>query len=404
MSIRNRRENKTLLFIFITALVVIVVMWKSILQYGTVVLSRYSGNNIDGSEVMSADYQRQLKRIYEEAVTYERKNHISILDLSKQFKSYPDWCIGPISLESRLTFKKASQWDDPSDIGWKSGSLFNPSLIEHDGKIFMYYRAAPQKETLSSRIGLAVYTPGSGWEDYRHNPVICSTTRDEVMSVEDPKVYAREGGGFILFYNGVSPLTDEIRADCAATGDKAPGVVCTIKAAVSSDLYTWEKIGAIVPASISRYWAKAAVIPRDPSGKPVRINGWYMMYLSEGCGGKQYVGFSRDLVDWRFEQHTYLDIGNLGQIHEVACAVTHYRSDDKLMLLDFFYDDTTGAHCAAQAKYSIDRPFTQLAINRGGTLSWGGIIQYDGTWLFAQGWDAEPHSEEMYFYTAPIRK
>jgi hypothetical protein len=73
------------------------------------------------------------------------------------------------------------------------------------------------------------------------------------------------------------------------------------------------------------------------------------------------------------------------------------------MLLDFFYSDKTGTPCAAQAKYSIDNPFTQLAINKGGTLSWGGIIQYDGKWLFAQGWDAEPNSEEIYFYTAPIR-
>jgi hypothetical protein len=128
-----------------------------------------------------------------------------------------------------------------------------------------------------------------------------------------------------------------------------------------------------------------------------------MMYLSEGCGGRQYVGFSNNLVDWRFEHHTYLTIGDMGILREVACAITRYHGDDKLMLLDIFYSDKTGTPCAAQAKYSIDNPFTQLAINKGGTLSWGGIIQYDGKWLFAQGWDAEPNSEEIYFYTAPIR-
>ena len=395
---------RTLFYVTIICLVIIVLTWTYIVKYSNVVLSRLSHNDTSGTEVMTTDYQRQLRHIYEAAVRSEGQNHISMLDLSKQYKSCPDWCIGPISLEARLTFKKQGQWDDPGNIGWKSGSLFNPSVIEHDGKLFMYYRAAPQKESLSSRIGLAVYTPGSGWEDYRDNPVICSTTGDEVISVEDPKVYAREDGEFMMFYNGVSRVTDEMLADCAATGDEAPGVVCTIKAAVSSDLYMWEKIGPIVPASISRYWAKAAVIPRDPSGKPVRINGRYMMYLSEGCGGRQYVGFSNNLVDWSFEQHTYLRIGDLGILREVACAVTHYKSDDKLMLLDFFYQDKTGTPCAAQAKYSVDKPFDQLAINKGGTLSWGGIIGYDGKWLFAQGWDAEPHSEEIFFYTAPIRK
>jgi hypothetical protein len=397
------REIKTLFCVIILSVLIIALTWKYIVQYGNLVLSRYSNNHKSGTEVMTADYQRQLRHFYEEAVRSERKNHISMLDLSKQFKSYPDWCIGPISLEAKLTFKKRRQWVDPSDIGWKSGSLFNPSVIEHGGKIFMYYRAAPRKESLSSRIGLAVYTPGSGWEDYRHNPVICSTTGDEVISVEDPKVYAREDGEFVMFYNGVSPVTSEILADCAATGDEAPGVVCTIKVAISSDLCTWQKIGPIVPASISRYWAKAAVIPRDPSGKPVRINSKYMMYISEGCGGKQYVGFSNDLVAWRFEQRTYLTIDDLGILREVACAVTRYHSDDKVMLLDFFYQDKRGTQCAAQAKYSVDAPFNQLSINKGGTLSWGGIIQYDGRWLFAQGWDAEPNSEEIFFYTAPIR-
>lgn len=370
---------------------------------GSAILAGDPGNDKDGTTMMTADYQRRLKRVYEEAARDSRKHHIAMRDIGGQFEVYPDWCIGPISPDERLTFRKTGQWIDPTHIGWTSGSMFNPSVIEHGGKLYMYYRAAPHKETLSSRIGLSVYTPGSGWEDSRHNPVIYSTMEDEVISVEDPKVYERADGKFIMFYNGVSPVTDAVRADCAATGDRAPGVVCTMKAAISGDLYTWKKLGAIVPVSISRYWAKAAVIPRDPHGKPVRINGSFMMYISEGCGGRQYVGFSDNLVDWRFEQHTYLNIDALGTLHEVACAVTRYHVDDKVMLLDFFYGDASGAPRAAQAKYSIDEPFTPLAINKGGTLSWGGIIQYDGKWLFAQGWDSGPQSEEMYFYTAPIR-
>jgi hypothetical protein len=396
------RKINVFSYVSMVGLVILVLMPNHIVRYGSVAPTSYFNNDTCKTESMSVDYQRQLKQVYEESIKREVGNHILMVELGKQFESYPDWCIGPLSSKASLTFKKPRQWNDPTNIGWKSGFLFNPSVIGHNGKLFMFYRAAPKIEALSSRIGLAVYTPGSGWEDYQQNPVIYSTTRDELTSVEDPKVYAREDGTFILFYNGVSPTTDEIRADCARTGDEAPDIVCTIKAAVSRDLYTWEKIGSIVPTSISRYWAKAAVIPRDPSGKPVRINGRYMMYISEGCGGKQYIGFSNNLVDWTFEQHTYLKIGGMGIIREVASAVTHYHSNERIMLLDFFYQDNMGKQCAAQARYSIDNPFTQVAINKGGTLSWGGIIQYDGKWLFAQGWDAKPNAEEIYFYTPPI--
>ena len=353
---------------------------------------------------MTVDYQQKLKRTYEEAVKVKTHSHISMVELGKQFESYPDWCIGPYDLETELTFNNAKQWNDPANIGWKSESLFNPSLIEHDGMIFMYYRAAPKKEGLSSRIGLAVYTPASGWEDYQNNPLIYSTTEDEIISVEDPKVYKREDGKFIMYYNGVSSVTEEVRTNCASAGVEVPDFVCSIKAAISTDLYHWEKIGAVVPTSISRYWAKAAVIPREPSGKAVLINGVYIMYISEGCGGKQYTGFSNNLIDWTFEQINFLDINGMGILREVACAVARYHTDENILLLDFFYHDQNGIQCGAQTKYSIENPFTQQAINKGGTLSWGGIIKYNGKWLFAQGWDAKQNTREIYFYSAPIRK
>lgn len=302
-----------------------------------------------------------------------------------------------------MTFHKSKQWKDPTDIGWESGFLFNPSIIENNNKLYMFYRAAPKKEALSSRIGLSIYSKESGWTDYSENPVIYSTTDDEIISVEDPKVYAMEDSRFIMYYNGVAPVTDEIRAVLKSNNEDIPIVVCTIKAAISSDLFHWEKIGEIVPLSISRYWAKAAVIPRDPKGFPVRINGEYLMFLSEGCGGKQHVGYSNDMIHWDFKPQTYLEIGDMGTICEVACAITHYNKDDKLMLLDFFYYNKDGIQCAAQALYSIDNPFYQLEINKGGTLSWGGMIQFNGKWHYAQGWDAAENNEDMFFYTAPIK-
>ena len=43
--------------------------------------------------------------------------------------------------------------------------------------------------------------------------------------------------------------------------------------AVSGDLIHWEKRGQVVPLSVSKYWAKSAVIPRNTKGEPVKLNG-----------------------------------------------------------------------------------------------------------------------------------
>ena len=360
----------------------------------------------------SETFRDNLKQIYEQNLkdtVDETLSSISMQEICNQFETYPNWCIGPISKRDDITFKQPRQWDDPTDIGWKSGFLFNPSLIEHEEKLFMFYRAAPKKEALCSRIGLAIFDKESGWTDCSENPLIFSEFEDEIISVEDPKIYKYidedKKTRFIMYYNGVAPITDEIKNELIAEGTEVPSVVCNIKATVSDDLIHWEKIGIIVPHKISRYWAKAAVIPRDTNGYAVKINEEYLMYLSEGCGGKQVIGRSKNLINWTYEPENYLDIGDWGEIYEVACAVTDYMTNNKnILMLDLFYKLPNGTSSAAQALYDKREPFKQLALNRGGTLSWGGIIQYDNSWIYAQGWDALPDTLEMYFYTAPINK
>ena len=57
---------------------------------------------------------------------------------------------------------------------------------------------------------------------------------------------------------------------------------------------------------------------------------------------------------------------------------------------------------AAQALYHRDSPFTQISLNKGGSLSWGGLLQDDGTWLFAQRWDAPAGVRELSFYRSAL--
>lgn len=318
---------------------------------------------------------------------------LSTDQFSANWDDRPDWAVGPFRRDDSLTFRLEGQWPDPTGIGWTSSSIFNPSLIERDGRLHLFYRASPRKESLESRVGTAVYTPGEGWRD-GENPVVYPTLDNELLGVEDPKVY-RANGRYYLFYNGIWPLagTDEQSA-YPSPGWPLEQVGCDINLAVSDDLVHWEKRGRAVPHEVTHLWAKGAVIPTDGTGAAVTIDGEYLMFLSEGCNGRPIVGRSTDFEDWTFTEQQYLDTSSLGHLHEVACAVV---TGDHLVL-DFFYGDHNGQFSAAQALYDLKAPFTQLALHRGGSLAWGGLIRYEGRWTFAQGWDAPSDRRELYLY------
>ncbi|MFF1572333.1 hypothetical protein ACFVWR_06255 [Leifsonia sp. NPDC058292] len=328
-----------------------------------------------------------LRAAYAEAMQHTNAltDVISTDQFSAEYPERPDWAIGPFARDETLTFRLDRQWNDPTGIGWRSDSIFNPTLIEREDELHMFYRASPRKESTSSRIGHAVRRDGE-WTDSPANPIVYPTLANETLGCEDPKIYAVDGR-YVLFYNAIW------RTD---TGE----VACDIMLAVSDDLAHWDKRGLAVPYEVSQLWAKGAVVPRDAAGNAVRIGGDYLMFLSEGCGGRPMVGRSDDLVSWRFEEHPYLDLSALGgSLHEVACAV----ADGPDLVLDFFYADRNGDFAAAQALYSPDDPFHQLDVHRGGSLAWGGLQKLGDEWAFAQGWDAPASSREMYFYRSTGR-
>lgn len=316
---------------------------------------------------------------------------------SARYPGQATWAIGPFECDPLLTFVLEGQLDDPISIGWTSESIFNPSVIECDGELVLFFRASPRKESLGSRIGVARYNHAAGWT-VDPAPVIYPTLDNELWGCEDPKIYQGDGR-FFLFYNGIFPITEEDRAAYPSTGYPVDAVGCDINVAVSDDLVTWRKLGPILEHSVSRLWAKGAVIPRNPDGSAAKIGGEYLMFLSEGCDGRPMVGHSADMMTWTFEEQPYLDISEWGgHVHEVACAVVQPGSTD--LVLDFFYDDRGHRFAAGQALYSTDAPFQQRALNEGGALSWGGMIMVDGRWTFPQGWDAPASTRTIYFYRA----
>jgi predicted GH43/DUF377 family glycosyl hydrolase len=339
------------------------------------------------TQALRDGYERALRR------TDATTDALSTDDFSASWSDRPDWALGPFRRDPAMTFRLDRQWPDPTGIGWTSSSIFNPSMIEHDGRLHLFYRASPKKESLESRIGVAVWAPESGWTD-GDNPVIYPTLDNELRGTEDPKIYSANGR-FHLFYNGIWPLagTEELAAH-PSTGWPLGALGCDINLAVSDDLVHWHKRGRVVPYTVSHLWAKGAVIPTDGTGQAVKIGGDYLMFLSEGCDGKAIVGRSQDLEHWEFDEQSYLDMTGLGTLHEVACAVV----DGENLILDFFYGDATGAFAAAQARYELSDPFAQLDIHRGGSLAWGGLIRRHGRWTFAQGWDSPIGERELYLY------
>lgn len=323
------------------------------------------------------------------------KQHRPQGHFSARYEHTPDWAIGPFDRDASLTFTPTGQWPDPTGIGWTASAIFNPSLIRVDGQLVAFYRAAPSMESTASRIGMAVHDPVAGWIDSPRNPIVYPTMDNELHGCEDPKIY-RVDGRYVLFYEAVFPIDPADAARHPSPGYALEDIGCDINVAVSDDLVDWTKLGPVVPHELTRLWCKGAVIPRDANGDAVRIGGEFLMYLSEGCNGALHVGRSADLVHWEFEAQDYLDLGPLdAHLHEVACAAA---LDDGRIVLDIFCHDGAAGTFAAQALYHRDSPFTQIALNKGGCLSWGGLLRDRGTWLFAQGWDAPAGARELSFY------
>ena len=309
----------------------------------------------------------------------------------------PEWAIGPFAVDTEPLLQS-------TDRGWESGRIFNLSLIEVEDTLFAFYRATPDDRIdQDSRIGLAWSDDGQSFRRHVDNPVINPTEPYEQRGCEDPKLYKHEGT-YYLFYN---PAWESE----GIWGD--PGSIrCNICLATSKDLIHWEKEGQIVPASLTGGWAKGAVIPCDPQGRPVKIDGEFLMYVGELADDRQLIGRSEDLRNWKFEQKRFVDpIPNRGveAIHEPASMITNIpgREDDMILTTNYVPspDLRERLHTtnpagdeyppSGQVRYSKDDPAEPLDFAPEPAGSWGGIIEYDGEWLV-------PEQETSRFARAPI--
>ncbi len=103
---------------------------------------------------------------------------------------------------------------------WEKSCIYQPWLVEYDGKYYDFYNAANGGV---EQIGVAVSTDLLNWTRYSANPVVKNgnSSYDSIMA-SDPKVF-RDGDHWTMFYFGLS----------SATGK------ASIMTAFSTDLLSW---------------------------------------------------------------------------------------------------------------------------------------------------------------------
>jgi predicted GH43/DUF377 family glycosyl hydrolase len=336
---------------------------------------------------------------------------IQIYEMGRSTEELQQWAMGTFTIgdyeNQPMIFRPDLNWSGPNaPEGWKPEMLWNPSLIEKDGKLFLFYRAGPKLEGLESRIGVAWSDNGVDWEDYENNPIIYPTEDYEVKGCEDPKVF-KYGDTYYMYYNAVWEESFQGKDTSNVMDQDYGGVGVDICLAISKDLLHWEKKGVIVPRNISKNWAKAAVIPRSPNGEAAKINGEFLMFISERPYAskldslEQIIGHSKDLIHWEFEKRPFmLPQADIHSIYEVASATTNFPGSDDLVM-DVYYRRENGEAACAQLLYNQNNPFESVSFSDYGLCTWGGMILFKEQWIFAQGW-VEP--EAIYLYTAPISR
>ncbi len=165
----------------------------------------------------------------------------------------------------------------PQGDSWESAGTFNPTVIEHDGKYVMLYRAQDKNGT--SRLGYAESADGIHFRR-RPDPVLSPEAEYERDGgVEDPRL-VKIGDTYYLTYTGYNKKDAQL---CMAT---------------SKDLIHWERKGVIFPAYKGNWnvvWTKSGAIV------PEKIDGKYWMYfLGTAADKTDQTGlvYSTDLIHW----------------------------------------------------------------------------------------------------------
>jgi predicted GH43/DUF377 family glycosyl hydrolase len=206
----------------------------------------------------------------------------------------PRWAIGPFTRYAGNPILTPPVDPSPTN-SWEWPEAFNPSVVVVDGVFHMLYRGAASGNF--SSIGAATSTDGHHFTEAPDNPVITRSLPSESHGVEDPRMYYL-AGRYYAFFTGYN------------------GSVVGINEATSTDAMHWHQLGRVIPGT------KNAAVIADPQGRPVKIDGSYLMYYGET--DTTALAKSTDLVHWSKAATVNTGFPASYAPYEFCVAVTDY--------------------------------------------------------------------------------
>ena len=169
------------------------------------------------------------------------------------------------------------------EVEWEEKSIFNPTAVVKDNRVWLLYRAQDKYGT--SRIGIANSRKGT---EFKKNKVpVLHPDEDAFRELEwkggceDPRVVRREDGLYVMTYTAYDGETARL---CLAS---------------SHDLIQWEKHGLVLTEHKYRnLWSKSGAIVCERDGSQIvakKIKGKYWMYWGDT---DLFMASSEDLIHW----------------------------------------------------------------------------------------------------------
>jgi len=218
------------------------------------------------------------------------------LQSSAKSDSVADWALLPFQkLDSvnPVLQPGSGSFIDPireTKVLWEEKDVFNPAIVQKDGKIYMLYRAQDKigKPGGTSRIGLAVSTDAVHFT--RMAAPVLYPDNDTYKTLEweggceDPRVVEDSLGTYYMTYTAYD------------------GQTARLLEATSKDLQHWTKHGSVFAKAYSgkyaKLWSKSgSVVSIYKDGQPVavKVNGKYWMYWGDT---QIWCAYSDNLLDW----------------------------------------------------------------------------------------------------------
>jgi predicted GH43/DUF377 family glycosyl hydrolase len=215
---------------------------------------------------------------------------------STRTDSTTDWALLPFKkLDSvnPILQPGTGSFTDPvrkTKVLWEEKDVFNPAIVQRDGKVYMLYRAQDKigKPGGTSRIGLAVSTDAIHF--MRMPAPVLYPDNDPYKKLEweggceDPRVVEDSLGTYYMTYTAYD------------------GQIARLLVATSKDLQHWTKRGSVFSKAYggkyAKLWSKSgSIVSTYKNGQPiaVKIGGKYWMYWGDT---QIWCAYSDNLLDW----------------------------------------------------------------------------------------------------------